>query len=381
MKQHSTTLILTALAAISCVHEREPPLPAAPLPAQPVVVAEPAAPPVEPLPNGGAVDSHFAALLDSGELIVGNRVALEAWRPDGTGQRTISAGSALHPRRFGHDHVVALRSASGSDLRDGAVVELITLADGKRRELAQLPAFRCAEQADSTLPKPERLSVWEASDFVVDSNRGVACLGIMDKAANGASVRVRARIDLAAARVGRWLALGDETCPAPEGVTVGDPSSDGVCWRVADVARAQPNPTSFPFIFDNEHVRVYAAPRGGSKTQVRGYEIDTTSPSDRWLLLAGDFTERESTYRRLLLLDRSQGKLFPIVDRAGTWPAPLKAAGAKLPTPVKQAELVSSTTDVRWLGASEKDEALVLDKLVIRPEHPAFEITEGELAR
>jgi hypothetical protein len=83
----------------------------------------------------------------------------------------------------------------------------------------------------------------------------------------------------------------------------------------------------------------------------------------------------------LLLLDRSHGKLFPVTDRPGAWPPPLSASSSKLHTPIKQAQLVPSFADVRWLGTSEQTEALLLDKLVIRPGRPSFEITEGELAR
>ena len=364
---------------VGCVRDHQPPLPAAPAPQRTAAVV--ASAPVaqrEPLSAATAVDGRVAALLDSGELIVGNRVALEAWRPDGSSHRTISPGAALHPRRFGRDHVLALRNSAGGDLRDGAVLELIALADGKRRELAQLPSFRCAGSADV---KPQRLDIEDPSDFEVNSAHGVACLGVMDAASSSASVRVRARVELSSARVQRWLALGDAACNAPDGVQVGDPAADGVCWRIADVTRHSPDPTSFAFTFDNEYVRSSAAGRGSAKLQVRGYELDQASPSERWLLLAGDFTERESTYRRLLLLDRSRGKLFPLVERAGAWPAPLTAAGSKLHTPIKQAQLMPSSADVRWLGTSEDTEVLVLDKLVIKPGRPTFEITEGELAR
>lgn len=319
----------------------------------------------------------MAPLLDSGELIVGTDAALEAWSADGASHRVVSPGPALHPRRYGRDHVLVLRGHAGPNLGDGAMLELIALADGKRRELAQLPAFHCSG-ADA---KPQRLHVMDPLDFEASSTRGVACLSMMDGAANAASVRVRARVDLATARVQRWLALGEADCAVPEGVQVGDPAADEVCFRIPVVARQQPDPTSFPFGFDNEHVRASAAARGSAKLQVRGYEFEQASPSERWLLLAGEFTERESTYRRLLLLDRSHGKLFPVVSRPGAWPPPLSASGSKLHTPIKQAELVPSSADVRWLGTSEETEALLLDKLVIRPGRPSFEITDGELAR
>jgi hypothetical protein len=124
-----------------------------------------------------------------------------------------------------------------------------------------------------------------------------------------------------------------------------------------------------------------AAPRGGVKLQVRGYQIEQPSPSGRWLLLTGDYIERDATYRRLLLLDRSNGELFPVYARPGGWPSPLAAAGAKLKTPVKQAQLVPGAADVRWLGDSDRSELLLLDEVVIRPGAPAFELTEGEVTR
>jgi hypothetical protein len=82
----------------------------------------------------------------------------------------------------------------------------------------------------------------------------------------------------------------------------------------------------------------------------------------------------------LLLLDRSTGKLFPLANRAGPWPTPLVAAGAKLQTPIKQAELVANAADVRWLGDSDS-ELLLLDRVVIRPGGIAFELKDREVAR
>jgi len=371
-------LMVLLMAAGGCVRDQELARPVAALSPQPAVVSVP--PPAAAAPDRvtamPAVARGVAGLLDSGELIVGNRAGLEAWRADGSSHRTVSAGVALHPRRFGREHVVALRNR-GDELRDGVVLELISLLDGQRRELAELPAFRCAGQQ----VKPARLDIVEPKSFEVDSEKRVACLEIADGAANAATVRLRARIDLAAGQVSRWLAFGDADCAAPDGVKVGEPASDGVCWRMTEVAREQPDPTLYPFTFDNEHVRTTAAKSGARKLQVRGYEIESISPSNRWLVLAGDYTEREATYRRLLFLDRSRGALFPLSDRVGPWPPPLSAAGAKLAVPVKQAPLVANATDVRWLGTGEETEVLVSDKLVIKPGRPAFQIADAELAR
>jgi hypothetical protein len=367
--------------AVGCIHDREVLRPAVAPVAPPAAVADVVAPSPEVIAAVPAVERQLVAMLEGGELIVGGWLALEAWLPDGGGRRVISAGAALHPRRFGKDHVLVWRAGADAGLRDGAVLELVSLQDGGRRQLVELPGFRCAGAADTSHVRPARLDVMAPAGFEVDSEKRVACLELADGAANSATVRVRGRIDLAQPSVSRWLAFGEAECAAPDGVSVGDPASDGVCWRIAEVASKQPDPTVFPFTFENEHVRMSAAKSGSRKLQVRGYEIESISPSNRWLVLAGDYTERETTYRRLLFLDRSRGTLFPMSDRAGPWAPPLSAPGAKLAVPVKQAQLISSATDVRWLGTGEDTEVLVLDNLVIRPGRAAFQIADAELAR
>jgi hypothetical protein len=373
--------LYVSLVASCASHPRAPRPPKYPRSPQQQVASQQAPPTQLALPVADPVDPRRAALLETGELIVGNRLGLEAWKPDGSSRRVISPGPAFHPRRFGHDHVLVLRPVSGFDVREGALLEMITLANGERRELAQLPPFRCAEQPDPTRPQPRGLDVEDPSDFEVHTREGVACLGFMDATSRTATVRVRARVDLSIPRVDRWLVLGESDCTPPQDVQAGDPAADGTCWGIAKPAIAEPDPAAFPFTFDEEHVRMPAAPRGGAKLQLRGYQIEQSSPSGRWLLLTGDYTERDTTYRRLLLLDRTNGKLFPLIDRAGSWPAPLTAAGSKLKTPIKQAPLVPNAADVRWLGDSDSSELLLLDVLVIRPGARTFELTEGEVTR
>jgi hypothetical protein len=333
------------------------------------------------LPATVPIDPRRAALLDSGELIVGSRLGLEAWYPDGRGPRLISAGAAYHPRRFGRDHVLVLRPVAGFDARDGAVLDLIALPTGERRPVVELPAFRCADQPDSSQPNPRGLDVEDPADFEVHPQERVACLALMDSASKSATVRVRARIDLAPARVQRWLVLGEDTCVPPDGVEAGDPAADGTCWGIARPENPALDPAAFPFTFDEEHVRMPAAPRGGAKLQLRGYQLEQPSPSGRWLLLTGDYVERDTTYRRLVLLDRVNGKLYPLSSHAGGWPAPLTASGSKLKTPIKEAELIASGADVRWLGESNPNELLLLDGLLVRPGEPTFALSEGEVAR
>lgn len=384
MKKRVTSLLrcllafFAASALASCTRAPLPPKPPRyPGSHPPPVVEQPPAPVEVPLAE--PIAAERAPLLDSGELIVGGREALEAWQPDGQSHRVISPGAAFHPRRFGHDYVFVLRPVSGPDARDGAVLDLVALATGERREIAQLPAFQCAEQQDPAQPKPRALDVEDPADFEVHAQERVACLGFMDATANLASVRVRVRVDLATQHVQRWLALGDADCTPPEDVQLGDPANDGTCWGVAPPVNVDPDPNKFPFTFGEEHVRMPAAPRGGSKLQLRGYQAERASPSGRWLLLTGDYSEKAVTYRRLVLLDRSNAKLFPV--NLGGWPSPLVAAGTKFKLPIKQSQLVATAADVRWLGGGDRVEVLVIGEMVLRPEAQAFAIDGREVAR
>src|SRR5215471_10273040 len=101
---------LALVLATSCASRTRPPsLPVKPPPPPPLPVVEPPPPSGPPHTSIEQVDPRIAALLDTGELIVGHRAALEAWRPDGTEHRVIASGPALFPRRFGRDHVLVVR--------------------------------------------------------------------------------------------------------------------------------------------------------------------------------------------------------------------------------------------------------------------------------
>jgi hypothetical protein len=341
--------------------------------AQPVVAA-PLVP--DPLAPRGKIDPQSAALLDSGELIVGSARGLAAVLPDGSGQRAIGLGPALHPRRFGREHVIALQPLAAGGFSSGAVLVLIALADGARTELARLPPFQCGEAR-----QPQRLEVQDPSDFTLDPVKAVACLGLMDGGWNLASLRLRARVDLRGRQLARWLVVGESACTPPTDVQLGDPVPDGSCWGTPPLEHARADRIGFPFTFEEEQIRMPAALRGGVKRRLPGYQLELVSPSRRWYVLAGDYSQRDNAYRRLLLFDRNLGKLYPVVGRSGAWPSPLTAAGGKYAVPIRQAEPFPGEIDLRWLGAAESNELLVVGSLVLRPGLAAFDLADGELAR
>jgi hypothetical protein len=284
--------------------------------------------------------------------------------------------------------VLALAPKRGSELSGGARLEQISLVDGKRSTLAELPPFSCVPTQkpanDAAAPEPVRLDVQTTSDFQVDADKGVACFDLMDRNTNLATLAVRVRVDLSSGQVTRWLTLGAEDCQLPADVLSAVPPEDDVCNGVMQYDAPPPPPTTVEYGFSFEDERV-TQPGASNKPQLtaalEGYEEEQLSPSGRWLLLGGDPEEGDYMYRRLVLLDRSTGELFPVRAEPGTWPAPLRASGKRktVRTPVTQAVLLDFEADVRWIGDSAENELLVLHDLLVRPGERSFSVV-GELA-
>jgi hypothetical protein len=311
-------------------------------------------------------------------LIVGNAEHLELWSLDGTSHRTLSVGPALHPRRLDADTVVALSDAS-QDLQRGTELVRISLHDGSRTLIATLPAFRCSNDAPDTW---QDLDVQDALDFRFDASGNMACLDLMDRNANMADVSLKVRVELDSGSIQRWLGVGEPECIAPAGVSHGEPSDEEWCGfeRVSDDA---PEPTaSFAFDYDDETgwvKRVTGEPT--NYAQLPDYMREKLSPSGRWLVLGGDIQEGDYIHRSLVLFDRAEGSLYPVLAAPGPWPLPLTAAKAvdAVKAPSEGMADVVGESDVRWLSVSPDSELLIVDQLVISPLKGSWAF-EGELA-
>ncbi|HKU36879.1 MAG TPA: prolyl oligopeptidase family serine peptidase [Polyangiales bacterium] len=324
-------------------------------------------------------------LPSADELIVGSQRGLEAWNRDGSAVRRISLGPALHPRRLDAEHVLALRPKKPEEQRSllrGARLERISLRDGTRTTLAQLPEFQCANSAPEDFPEPSTLDIQDPSDFELAGDKRAACIALMDRNINMANVRLKLRVDLKDASVTRWLDVGEPDCKAPPGVLAADAPEGMFCDREnipPALAAAAPR-REFPFSF--EQGRLFE--RGVPKLSVADYDVEQTSPSGRWQLLSGEDEEADYIYRRLLLLDRATGLIYPIPPEAGLWPAPLMAASSGLlPTisaPIEATVQIWGEVDVRWLGDSEASELLVIGEEVVRPGELRF-LVDGEILR
>jgi hypothetical protein len=363
---HSLSMSCLGLAALSCGPSNLRP------PVQPSASPQPAL----------AASAPEAPLDASNGLVVGTPERLELWSSDGKAHRTLSDGPAMHPLRMGSDAVLAL-SGPSDGLQGGAQLVRISLQDGARTVLANLPPFACAkssrkEAEDEALTLG--LDIEDSNDFELDAGGKVACLTLMDRNANMANLQLQVRVELDTGRVERWLTLGEDECKAPRDVKVAEPPRERFCGTQRPHA-AEPT-TRYAYAYDSETgwvVQNAAEPL--NHTNLLDFLEESASATGRWQVLGGNFSEGDYIHRNLLLLDREDGALYPVLAEPSAWPVPLKAAGAErtvtLPADV-MADVVGES-DVRWIRVSPGRELLVVDQLVIEPEGSSWAF-KGQLA-
>ena len=332
-----------------------------------------------------APSPHPGLDLEHG-LIVGHAKALVLWAPDGSAQRVLSAGPALHPVRTDSGSLLVLNGKDGN-LNLGAQLVRISLQDGTRTRVAKLPAFACANASsaseDDDGSSALGLDVQAADDFEVDASGKVACLTLMDRNANMADLQLKVRVELDSGRVQRWLTVGEDDCKAPKGVIAGEPDRAHWCNPRME-PEPEPEPaTRFAFDYDVDTGwvrRVFAKPE--NHVHLNEYLLEQTSPSGRWLVLGGDHTDGDYIHRSLVLCDREDGAIYPVLAKASAWPVPLKAAKrggmARIRVPSKGMADVVGESDVLWLGGPTT-EMLIVDQLVIRPNARSWTF-KGQLA-
>jgi hypothetical protein len=319
------------------------------------------------------------------ELIVGSESGLQAYGVDGARRRIISPGAALHPRWFNSENVIVLAPRDPRSLSAGATLQRVSLADGRRHDLAVLPPFGCeprATEPDDTSFRYE-LDLQDDGDFDLAPAAGLACLRLLDRNVNMASVVLDVRIDLRTGRVERWLAVGEDVCTPPPGVPLGSATSE--CRGDAEPPAVSPTPARvYSYDMPDADGRVIETTPQGARTALQlglDYSPEDRSPSGRWLVLGGDTEEGDYLYRRLSLLDRERGRVYPIIPGAA-WPAAIEAGRGSpptLPLPIEGAVLVSGETDVRWLETPNA-ELLVVGNAIIRPGAKSFTV-DGTVAR
>lgn len=315
------------------------------------------------------------------QLIVGSRRGLEAWRRDGTGKRTISKIAALTPRWLDTEVILVVQPKDSDDLGKGASIDRIVLATGDRAPIATLPPFVCAE-APPQVNQSVALSIQDPGDFRIDRARGWACITLMDRNLNAASLSLEIRIDLKSGKVARHVSVGEDFCPPPKGVTAGVKPGETCGFQPrAKAIASQPKGYAFTFKAGDVVKRVSGRPQ--KVLHINEYEEESLSPSGRWALLSGDQSDGDYIHRQLILLDCESGQVFPIRATPGAWPLPLKPVRGnflRIEVPITNTMSVVGESDVRWLGTSAESEVLVIDDMIIVPRRESFSVN-GAVAR
>lgn len=355
-----------------------------------------AVPPATASQDGGKppIDSGVGVLAGNTfqhDLIVGSERGLEAWKPDGSGSRLISAGQAQSPRWADESSVIVIVSRDSGysrNLARGATLERVSLLDGKRTHVATLPPFACKHSAspnpDEEPPKVD-LAIQDPNDFIVMARGRRACMNLMDRNENMASIAVDVALDLVSGKVRRALSMGQDACTPPASVKVAAADTPPKCVADRSPAPDASRRAAYPFDFTSAGILKQKGAPGARVLKIRGWieEFGGLSPSGRWTVLRGDQEDGDYIHASVVLLDRQSGEVFPIRE-GRSWPEPLHPSGKqKLPeitTPIDHTFPVVGETDIRWLGTSAESELLVVEDLVVRPGHYSFAV-KGEVAR
>lgn len=323
----------------------------------------------------------LAAPIDPLDLLVGTAKDLVVWGRDGKRKRVVSKGEARHPRWLNATTVVVMRTG-GRPVGEGAVLETISLEDGARHRVTRIPKFKCAggTAEDSAFP----LDIQEDDDFSTSEAGDQICLNLQDRNINMASVGLQIVVSVKDGKVRRWLDLGKEECPPPAGVSTRAPPD--VCGRghrgpvAVDDERPPP---AYPVTLNSSDEEIVVKGEAGGAFKIHDYSEDQTSPSKRWVVLSGENEDGDYIHRKLVLLDRQSGKVFPILEKGKTWPAPLAITGTgkrrRIKVPIEQGFPVVGETPVFWLGPASR-EILIVDHSVVVPGQFVFSF-EGDLAR
>lgn len=333
---------------------------------------------------GGAAPDEGGGAEGLTELIVGSERGLEAWSLDGARRRLVSAGAALHPRWLDEASVLAVVPLAARPLGAGATLERIRLADGRRERVAALPPFACGDGAagDGGVSF-EALDLHDGADFELAPSEGLACLRLLDRNLDMASVVLDVQVDVRRGGVERWLVVGDDVCRPPRDVQPGEPARR--CERAGAPSASSSATARYTYDLPDADGRVVEATPQGERVALQlglDYAPEVASPTGRWLVLGGDTVEGDYLYRRLSLLDRESGRVYPIGEAAGPWPSALEPVAGSPPTlvlPIERAALVEREADVRWLSTRE-GERLVVGSHVVWPGRGSF-MVDGEIAR
>jgi hypothetical protein len=340
-------------------------------------------------PDAAAPDAAAVRLLLAGKS------GLQEVDLAGRVVRTVTKARLRYPRLAGAASVMAVAADKKIDWNGSAVrLVRIDLGTGAATTVAKIAPFRCVPPAQPEAAEAGAgggggeqggtqitpLALQTEDDFGLTADGKHACLRLMDRNLNMASVILDTRIDLSSGEVQRQIALGGDVCTATDEVPVverGDLCSPGREHKAAAERR-------WPFRFlagSVESTADLAGATAGSRKRTRIQGLDSgeeVSPSGRWELVAGDREAGDSPSRAVALFDRETGQVFPIGGKPGSWP-PAYGPDGKPPRAPKTIVVVAED-EVRWLDTGPLADALLVRGLLVLPGKPSLKLT-GDVAR
>ncbi|MBP9086785.1 MAG: hypothetical protein KBG15_11740, partial [Kofleriaceae bacterium] len=323
----AAVIVTGAIQSAGCHHQASPP-------PTPVDIG-----PVTPMVRAPADTTAVVPAVGFSTIVVAGANGVAELRFDGTLVKQWSHTAAKQPR-FDREHRrLMFLSANNRDVRE------LHFGDGKERVLATLPpTFElCAAAPD--YPKGEifsldRLDVQADEDFVIAGNDNAACLSLKDRNVNMLNVDVNVHIDFTTGRVHTAMVM-----PPCQGKLV------ATCPRVPP-RPAPPAPNSaarWPYDVENGNI----VKRTGTNTVVTqrlgvdNFSIDLAgaSASARWLPIRGNVTQGDYIHASLLLVDRSNGSIWPI--KVGPT-SPLSSQEIRAIESVATVDVVGESS-IRWI--------------------------------
>jgi hypothetical protein len=296
----------------------------------------------------GVPDGGIAAVTRVNLIVAGNHGVKELG-PDSKVVRTITRAGGHHPRFLGPDEIVMLDGASG----EVTSVRRVSLVTGKIKLIARLPRLACRGRDNLAL------GLQSADDFGVTKDGAYACLALADRNENMADVAVSLRIDLRTGKVGLHQDLGHEKDRGEDRCQIREASGPEL---ECSARRPESSKADIPGM--NEIAGVSAFEPDGSEAL-----------SGSWIIVHGELEDADYIHRPLVLLDRRDGKAYPI--RPGAWPKPLThrelkriAKAATEGDPDKAGTMIAvGETELRWVRLGDKDALIADGTLYIPGEH------------
>ncbi|MCA9685125.1 MAG: hypothetical protein KC457_23275, partial [Myxococcales bacterium] len=226
-------------------------------------------------------------------------------------------------------------------------------------------------------------------DFRVDVKAGQVCLRIQDRNDNMSDVAMLVAMSLDSLKVSTRVTLdmnqqcddkGDLAADLCKDDEWGDPWIEGM-----------PAPTvaaTWPYDYrEDKHTLMKGKMPAGrlcaegadddEQAWGRCAEVESRSPTGRWILLSGVISESDYIYRDLMLLDRSDGKLWQVVDPYDKPSFAEITVAEHFAAEGREVLNVVGDSEIEWLP----QDRLWIDGRLLIPENRTIQSIGGSLVR